>query len=104
MNSSATATTVKAARGGVQYSDDLVKAAQKIYPKKAGKIEYHHPIPQYLGGAKSQQLVPLDGAYNQLVTNEFRALWPYGQGTIKDPILRQNVIKQVYDKYPLPFY
>lgn len=32
------------AKGGVQHSDDLVKATQKLYPNKAGKIELHHPI------------------------------------------------------------
>ncbi|MBK6949089.1 MAG: hypothetical protein IPH16_14440, partial [Haliscomenobacter sp.] len=51
--------TVSAARGATQYSDDFVKVAQKVYPKKAGKIEFHHPVPKYLGGIKNQKLVPL---------------------------------------------
>ena len=33
---------LKNASKSVQYSDDLLKAAQKLYPKKAGKIEFHH--------------------------------------------------------------
>ena len=75
---------------------------QKLYPKKAGKIELHHPIPKYIGGAKDQALVPLDAAYHQLITNEFRTLWHYGKGIINDLELRQDIIKQVYNKYPLP--
>jgi len=86
---------------GVKYSDDLVTAAQKLYPNKAGKIELHHPIPKYLGGPIIQKLVPLDAAYHQLITNEFRALWPYGKGVPSASEL-QNIMKQVYSKYPLP--
>ena len=91
-----------AVKGGVQYSDDLVKAAQKLYPKKAGKIELHHPIPQYLGGSNNQTLVPLDAAYHQQITNAFRAEWDYGQGIIRDPVLRQKIADKVYSKFPLP--
>ena len=92
---------VVAAKGVVKYSDDLVKSAQKLYPNKAGKIELHHITPKYLGGAKNGPLVPLDGAYHQVITNEFRALWPYGKGVPSATEL-QNIMKQVYSKYPLP--
>ena len=91
-----------AANVGVQYSDDLLKSAQKLYPNKAGKIELHHPEPKYLGGAKNQALVPLDGAYHQQITNEFRRLYGYGQGVIKDPAARQKILDQVYNVFPLP--
>jgi hypothetical protein len=89
------------AKGGTQYSDDLVKAAQKLYPKKAGKIELHHPIPRYLGGAKNQTLVPLDRAYHQVITNEFRKEWGYGRGKPNAAELQQ-ILNKVYSKYPLP--
>ncbi len=92
---------LKAANRGVQYSDDLVKAAEKLYPKKAGKIELHHPIPQYLGGAKNQVTVPLNGAYHQQITNAFRAQWGYG---ISKPSAAQleTIMKKVYSQFPLP--
>jgi hypothetical protein len=88
-------------KGEVKYSNDLVKAAQKLYPKKAGKIELHHPTPQYLGGAKNQTLVPLDAAYHQVITNEFRSLWQYGKG-MPNPTELQIIKNKVYSKYPLP--
>ncbi|KAA0990471.1 FG-GAP-like repeat-containing protein [Dyadobacter aurulentus] len=85
----------------VRYSDDLVKAAQKLYPKKAGMTELHHITPKYLGGAANGPLVPLNGSYHQVITNEFRALWPYGRG-IPSATELQTIMKQVYSKYPLP--
>ena len=88
--------------GAVQYSDDLVKAAQKLYPKKAGRTELHHIIPKYLGGAIDGPLVPLNGSYHQLITNEFRALWPYSKGAVPSASELQSIMKQVYSKYPLP--
>lgn len=90
-----------ATKGGVQYSDDLVKAAQKIYQNKAGKIELHHIIPKYLGGAKNGKLVPLDGAYHQQITNAFRKAWPYGQGK-PNAVQLQKIIDDVYGQFPLP--
>lgn len=90
-----------AAKGVLKYSDELEKAAQKLYPNKAGKIELHHITPKYLGGAKNGPLVPLDASYHQVITNEFRALWPYGNGVPSASEL-QNIMKQVYSKYPLP--
>lgn len=56
----------------------MVSEAQQMYPKKAGKTEYHHISPQYLGGPKNGPKVPLDGAYHQQITNEFRNQWRYG--------------------------
>jgi hypothetical protein len=63
------------------YSDDLLKAAQKEFPNKAGKIELHHIEPKYLGGDPKGALAPLDAAYHQQITNEFRRLAPYRQTT-----------------------
>ncbi|SEK63850.1 DUF6443 domain-containing protein [Parapedobacter koreensis] len=90
------------ANGGVQYSDDLVKAAQKAYPELAGKTQLHHITPKYLGGAANGPLVPLDAAYHQQITNAFRQAWPYGQGVIKDPVLIKQIMDQVYKRFPLP--
>jgi len=72
-----------------------------LYPKKAGLTELHHIAPKYLGGAKNGALVPLDGAYHQVITNEFRSLYQYGlpkPGQTK----MFDIMKQVYSKYPLP--
>jgi hypothetical protein len=90
----------------IKYSDELVSAAQKIYPKKAGKIEKHHPFPKYMGGAEKQDLISLDGAYHQQITNEFYKYWPkkvQGQQKIY-PTLKQSeeIMKKVYEKFPLP--
>ncbi|MGH8019441.1 MAG: hypothetical protein ACREIA_14365, partial [Opitutaceae bacterium] len=81
--------------------DDLVAAAQKAYPGKAGATELHHVTPKYLGGSPSGPLAPLDAAYHQQITNEFRSLWPYGgrQPTAQE---LQSIMQKVYEKYPLP--
>jgi hypothetical protein len=86
---------------GVQYSRNLVEEAQKLYPQKAGKMELHHITPKYLGGKGNGPLVPLDASYHQVITNEFRALWPYGNGVPSASEL-QNIIMKVYSKYPIP--
>lgn len=91
---------------GVTYSDDLVKAAQKLYPNKAGKIELHHPFLKYMGGAEKQALVPLDAAYHQQITNEFFKYWPKklpGQPKVYPTAQQaQEIMQKVYSKFPLP--
>jgi hypothetical protein len=79
----------------------LVASARSQYPKKAGKIEQHHITPRYLGGLINGPTVPLDAAYHQLITNEFRRLYHYGQEP-PDVERLQRILQQVYDKYPLP--
>ncbi|WP_430909499.1 hypothetical protein [Maribacter sp. 2-571] len=91
----------KTINGGVKYSDDLVLEAQKLYPKKAGKTELHHIKPKYLGGPKDGALVPLDGAYHQRITNEFRSLHGYGLPN-PSPQRLQEIMSEVYKKFPLP--
>jgi RHS repeat-associated protein len=91
-----------AAKGGIQYSDDLVRTAQKLYPNLAGKTHLHHITPKYLGGPANGPRVPLDAAYHQQITNGFRQAWPYGQGVIKDPDVLRNVMDKVYKQFPLP--
>jgi RHS repeat-associated protein len=80
--------------------DNLLKQAAQAYPNKAGKIELHHIDPKYLGGNPLGPLAPLDGAYHQLITNEFRNLVPYGSGTLSSA-RRAEVMKEVYSTYPL---
>jgi hypothetical protein len=75
--------------------------AQEAYPGKAGTIENHHIAPKYLGGAPNGPTVPLDGAYHQMITNEFRNLAPYGSGPVS-PQQMQNLQDSVYSKFPLP--
>ena len=74
---------------------------QKKYPNKAGKIEQHHIDPKYMGSDPKGPKIPLDGAYHQEITNEFRKRHPYGGGTL--PVdERQAIMEQVYKKLPLP--
>jgi RHS repeat-associated protein len=75
--------------------------AQEAYPNKAGTIENHHIAPKYLGGATNGPTVPLDGAYHQMITNEFRNLAPYGSGPVS-PQQLQNLQDSAYSKFPLP--
>jgi hypothetical protein len=86
--------------GGTKYVD-LVKSAQKLYPNKAGVTEMHHITPKYLGGTTNGSLVPLNGSYHQVITNEFRHLHPYGLPQ-PDPQGLRNILELVYRKYPLP--
>jgi RHS repeat-associated protein len=92
---------VEATEGVIKSYDDFVKEAQRLYPNKAGKIELHHITPKYLGGSKNGAVVPLDASYHQVITNEFRSLWPYGNG-IPSATELKNIMNQVYAKYPLP--
>lgn len=46
--------------------------------------------------------VPIDAAYHQLITNEFRLRWGYGLGRIENKEYLEQIIREVYDKYPLP--
>jgi RHS repeat-associated protein len=82
--------------------DDLVRAAQEAYPKKADSVELHHVIPKYLNGPDKGLRVPLNAAYHQLITNAFRALAPYGEnyrGLSATQL--QVILDRVYSMYPL---
>ncbi len=91
----------KAAEEGSAAVEDLISNAQELYPKKAGTTELHHIFPKYLGGEADGALVPLDGAYHQVITNEFRSIYPYG---LPYPSLEESldILEKVYTKYPLP--
>lgn len=81
--------------------DELVDGARQLYPNKAYKTELHHITPKYLGGSADGPLSAVDAAYHQLITNEFRALHPYG--SLKPtPERLKELMSLVYAKYPLP--
>ncbi|WP_373522731.1 hypothetical protein, partial [Aquiflexum sp.] len=92
-----------AAKGGLQYSDDLLKAAQQAYPKLAGKTQLHHITPKYLGGPANGPLIKLDAAYHQQITNAFWAEWGYGIGKPSAAQL-DAIMNRVYSQFPLPKY
>ena len=89
--------------GGLVHNnyDDLVAAAKKKYPRKAGKIERHHVTPKYLGGSPKGPTVPIDAAYHQKITNAFRELHPYGLPK-PSPERLEEIKQQVYERFPLP--
>ncbi len=80
---------------------DLLKNAQDQYPKKAGHMERHHVDPKYMGGDPKGQTILLDGAYHQVITNEFRSIRSYNLDKLNENI-RTDIMRQVYKKYPLP--
>ena len=81
--------------------EELVDGARQLYPKKAFRIERHHITPKYMGGASDGPLSSIDAAYHQLITNEFRALHPYGS-MIPTPERLAEIMRQVYTSFPLP--
>jgi len=60
----------------------------------------HHVHPKYIIGFDDHIVVPIDAAYHQMITNEFRRQWGYGQGP--KPGGWDDLFGTVYDKYPLP--
>jgi RHS repeat-associated protein len=76
------------------------KDAEDQYPNKAGKDERHHDTPMYMGGPKNGSLTTIPAAYHQLITNAFRNKWGYG-GSAPTPELLDNIMKDVYNQYPL---
>ncbi len=78
------------------------EAAQK-YIKKAKRHEWHHITPKYTGGDPKGEMVYLPSPYHQMITNEFRALYPYRQGPATE-VVRKQIEKQVYRKYPIGKY
>lgn len=106
ISKSLTIVAAKVSAMRVTYSDDLVKAAEKLYPKKIGKFEKHHPFPKYMGGAEKQNLIELPGPYHQQITNEFYKYWPKklpGQPKVYPTAQQaQEIMQKVYSKFPLP--
>lgn len=82
--------------------DDLVNAARTTYPRLAARgAQWHHVVPMYLGGLKNDARVKIEAAYHQLITNEFRAQWRYGQGP-PSPSKVAEIVNDVYQRLPLP--
>jgi hypothetical protein len=100
LESVAEITTETIAENQSKY-EGLVQKAKELYPNKAHLEELHHIAPKYLGGAADGALAPLNGAYHQVITNEFRSLWSYGLGPVSEQRMLE-IMKQVYSKYPLP--
>jgi len=82
------------------YDLKLLAKAKSAYPKLANITQLHHVIPKYLGGAANGRVVALNAAYHQLITNQFRSLWAYGQAR---PSARQlaEMVAAVYKKIPI---
>jgi hypothetical protein len=80
---------------------DLLAAAQERYPNKAGILVNHHIIPKYLGGAVDGDMMKIDAAYHQRITNAFRREWAYGQTRPNAEQLSQ-ILHNVYSQFPLP--
>ena len=78
-----------------------MKDSRQRYPEKTGYYEDHHIDPQYMGGDPKGNLIELDGAYHQMITNEFRKIQPYGTKRL-DEAIRKSIMRRVYTKYPLP--
>ncbi len=83
---------------------ELVDFAGRKYPGKAGKLEFHHVLPRYLGGAVNGTTVVLDAAYHQLITNAFRNAMQYGSVGIRSLSLGEvgELLHQIYRSLPLP--
>jgi hypothetical protein len=86
---------------GVLVHNNGCSQPPKHYPKLAGKKQDHHVTPIYMGGPKDGPKVTLDGSYHQNITNEFRNQWPYG-GPKPSPEQVQEILENVYSKFPLP--
>ncbi|MGC8960781.1 MAG: RHS repeat-associated core domain-containing protein, partial [Chloroflexia bacterium] len=86
--------------GGVGVAD-LIGAAEAQYPLKAGRYEWHHYVPLYLGGNPGGLQYQIPAPYHQWITNEFRQLWGYGRGQ-PNPAEVHWILEQVYSKYPVP--
>jgi hypothetical protein len=70
------------------------------YPGKAGKFEYHHIWPKYLGGARNGPTARIDAAYHQMITNKFREYAAYGEGYKGVDV--KKLMEKVYVDFPLP--
>jgi hypothetical protein len=82
-----------------RYYQALAEARAR-YPNHQGHQE-HHFIPIYLGGPKSGAAYRIHSAYHQVITQEFRRQWPYGQGQPR-PERLQQILLEVYSRHPIP--
>jgi hypothetical protein len=80
---------------------EALQEAKARYPNHQGYQE-HHFIPIYLGGLRNGVTYRLPSAYHQAITQEFRSKWSYGRENMPSPELRQQILLEVYSKYPIP--
>jgi hypothetical protein len=99
--SAAAAAKVAASNTIPRTFNNLLNYARTLYPRLAGTTHLHHVFPKYLGGPSTGEVIEINAAYHQLITNEFRALWAYGQD-FPNPDRLAKILQQVYSKFPLP--
>jgi len=80
---------------------EALQEAKARYPNHQG-YQNHHLIPIYLGGPRNGVTYRLQSAYHQAITQEFRSRWSYGQDNPPAPEVRQQILLEVYFKYPIP--
>jgi hypothetical protein len=80
---------------------EALQEAKARYPNHQGYQE-HHFIPIYLGGPRNGVRYRLPSAYHQAITQEFRSKRAYGQRDRLSDELRQQILLEVYSKYPIP--
>lgn len=80
---------------------EALKEARARYPEHQG-YQNHHLVPIYLGGARDGVTYRLHSAYHQAITQEFRGQWAYGQSTRPNRDQLQQILLDVYSKYPIP--
>ena len=84
----------------VNYLEQTLKARQR-YPNEPRRMERHHLIPRYLGGARNGLICPLDAAYHESITQGIRQQYKFGgQRPPMDEL--QQFLKSFYGSNPLP--
>ena len=89
------------------YYQKIVKDSRQRYPEKTGYYEDHHIDPQYMGGDPKGNLIELDGAYHQMITNEFRKIQPYGSKRLDEAIRKiyhETSIYKIPSSYKIDFF
>ena len=83
----------------------IVINADKMYPKKAGKLENHHIIPKFMGGLERGPTVLIPASYHQLITNAFRREFSKEKGLSSKNLLQEEaerIMKKIYGTFQLP--
>jgi hypothetical protein len=75
--------------------------AERLYPGKVGRYEWHHFWPMYLGGPADGPRFRLPAGYHQLITNAFRDQYAYGRPK-PSPEDARIIMMEVYSQYPIP--
>jgi hypothetical protein len=75
--------------------------AERLYPGKVGRYEWHHFWPMYLGGPRDGPRFRLPADYHQLITTAFRNKWGYGRPHPGE-LEAKRIMMEVYAEYPIP--